>query len=60
MKQNHRWTAAIPMVRLGMLMFPGGFRDGVLCGCSPRVPPRISRDWAFNAGIFFDLEGLFQ
>ena len=59
MKQNHRWTAAIPMVRLGMLMFPGGFETASFAA-APGVPPRISRDWAFNAGIFFDLEGLFQ
>jgi hypothetical protein len=59
MKQNHRWTAAIPVVRLGMLMFPGGFETASFAA-APGVPPRISRDWAFNAGIFFDLEGLFQ
>ena len=59
MKQNHKWAAAIPVVRLGWLMFPGGFETASFAA-APGVPPRISRDWAFNAGIFFDLEGLFQ
>lgn len=59
MKQNHKWAAAIPVVRLGVLMFPGGFETASFAA-APGVPTRISRDWAFNAGVFFDLEGLFQ
>jgi hypothetical protein len=59
MKQSHKWAAAIPVLRVGYLMFPGGFETASFAA-APGVPTRISRDWAFNAGIFFDLEGLFQ
>lgn len=59
MKQNHKWAAAIPVVRLGYLLFPGGFETAAFAA-APGVPPRISRDWAFNVGVFFDLEGLFD
>jgi len=59
MKQNHRWVAAIPVVRVGYLLFPGGFETASFAA-APGVPPRISRDWAFNAAVFFDLEGLFR
>jgi hypothetical protein len=38
MKQNHKWTAAIPVVRLGMLMFPGGFETASFVA-APGVPP---------------------
>jgi hypothetical protein len=59
MKQKHKWAAAIPVVRVGVLMFPAGF-DTASFAAAPDVPARISRDWAFNAGVFFDLEGLFN
>ena len=59
MKQNHKWAAAIPVIRLWYLLFPAGFETASFAA-GPEVPPRISRDWAFNLGLFFDLEGLFN
>jgi hypothetical protein len=58
MKEN-RWAALIPSVRAGYIMFPAGFETARFAA-SPDVPPRISRDWVFNTGVFFDLEGLFR
>ena len=34
MKQNHKWTAAIPVVRLGYLMFPAGFETASFAASS--------------------------
>jgi hypothetical protein len=59
MKQNNKWMAAVPAVRVGYLMFPAGFETASFAA-APGGPPRISRDWALNVGVFFDLEGLFQ
>jgi hypothetical protein len=59
MKQNHKWAAAIPVLRVGVLMFPAGFETASFAAAAG-APTRISRDWAFNAGVFFDLEGLFD
>ena len=59
MKQANPWTALIPVLHVGVLLFPGGFETAQFAA-SPEVPPRISRDWAFSAGVFLDLEGLFK
>ena len=58
MKEN-KWVALVPSVRVGYLMFPSGFETARFAA-APGVAPRISRDWVFNAGVFFDLEGLFR
>lgn len=59
-KQDHdKWTALIPVVRVGYLVFPAGFETASFAAAAG-VPPRISRDWVFNGGVFFDLEGLFK
>ena len=59
MKQKSNWAAAIPVVRVGYVLFPAGFETASFAA-APTVPPRISRDWVFNVGVFFDLEGLFK
>jgi hypothetical protein len=59
MKQQHKWAAAVPRVRVGYLLFPAGFETASFLA-SPTIPPRISRDWVFNVALFFDLEGLFD
>ena len=51
MKKNHKWAAAIPAVRVGYLVFPGGFETASFAA-SPDVPARISRDWVYNVGLF--------
>ena len=58
-KQHVKWAPAIPSVRVGYLLFPAGFETASF-GAAPGVPPRIGRDWVFNVGVFFDLEGLFH
>jgi hypothetical protein len=50
----HRWAAAIPRVRVGLLTFPGGFETASFAA-APSVPERISRDTVLNVGIFVDL-----
>ena len=53
------WVALIPSLRLGYVMFPSGFETANFAA-APHIAPRISRDWVFNAAIYFDLEGLFR
>jgi hypothetical protein len=59
MKKRTKWTALMPVLRAGYLLFPAGFETAKF-NAAAGVPPRISRDWVFNTGIFFDLEGLFR
>ena len=58
MKRRTKWTALVPVLRVGYLLFPAGFETARF-NASPGVAPRISRDWVLNAAVFFDLEGLF-
>jgi len=54
--RNH-WWAAIPNLRFGLIVFPGGFDTNAfgpsLTGDKAR---RIDAEWLKNIGIFFDLE----
>lgn len=59
LKQHNKWAAAIPVFRIGYLLFPSGFETASFAA-APSVPPRIGRDWVLNGGVFFDLEGLFK
>jgi hypothetical protein len=51
------WWAAIPNLRFGLIVFPGGFDTNafgpLLTGDKAR---RIDAEWLKNFGIFFDLE----
>jgi hypothetical protein len=51
------WWAAIPNLRFGLIVFPGGFDANafgpLLTGDKAR---RIDAEWLKNFGIFFDLE----
>jgi hypothetical protein len=58
MKQKG-WAAAIPSLRVAWLNFPAGF-DTASWAAGPGIAPRLSRDWVFNLGIFFDLEPLLR
>ena len=53
------WSAAIPRVRSGYLVFPAGF-DNARFAATADVPARISRDWVYNLAIDFDLSPLLR
>ena len=59
MKQRTKWSALMPVLRAGYLLFPAGFETAKF-NAAPGIPPLISRDWVFTTGVFFDLEGLFK
>ena len=54
---DRKWAAVIPRVRVALLGFPGGFETSRFAAAQ-NVPPRISRDWVLNVGIFANLEAL--
>jgi len=59
MKNKTKWSAAVPVVRVGWLIFPGGFERSQFAPSNP-LPARIARDKPFNLSIAFDLEALLR
>ena len=57
--KEHKWSAAIPVVRAGWVIFPGGFERSQFAPLNP-LPARIARDKPFNLSIAFDLEALLR
>jgi hypothetical protein len=57
--RTETWSAAIPRIRVGYLVFPAGF-DTALFAATADVPPRISRDWVYNLAVDFDLSPLLR
>ena len=55
----NEWAAFLPRVRVGMLVFPGGFETAAFLA-APGVAPRIARDRVWNVGLFVDLEPLMR
>jgi hypothetical protein len=54
-KHRVKWAAAIPVLRVGYVFFPGGFDTAEFGATSPVT---IGPDWVLKIGVFFDLEGL--
>lgn len=59
MKRRTKLSALVPVIRAGFLLFPAGFETAKFHAATG-VAPQIGRDWVFNAGVSFDLEGLFK
>jgi hypothetical protein len=57
--KRSKWSAAVPVVRVGWLVFPGGFERSQFAPVNP-LPARIGRDKPFNLSISFDLEALLR
>jgi hypothetical protein len=58
MKRN-KWSAAVPVLRVSWLVFPGGFERSQFAPLNP-VPARIARDKPISLSISFDLEALLR
>lgn len=56
---NSNPWARIPILRVGVLVFPGGFEPGAFAP-GPGAARRISRDWAKYIGIYTDLDALVE
>jgi hypothetical protein len=57
--RKETWSAAIPRVRVGYLVFPAGFNTALFAATAD-VPPRITRDWVYNLAVDFDLSPLLR
>jgi hypothetical protein len=57
--KEHKWAAAIPVLRFAWLSFPTGFDRAKFVPTNP-LPLRIGRDTPFNFSLSFDLEPLFR
>ena len=57
--KKSKWSAAVPVVRVGWIIFPGGFERSQFAPLNP-LPARIARDKPFNLSIAFDLEALLR
>jgi hypothetical protein len=57
--KKSKWSAAVPVVRVGWIVFPGGFERSQFAPLNP-LPARIARDKPFNLSIAFDLEALLR
>ena len=58
MNEGARWAAAIPRLRVGMLVYSREVLKRRRLPRLPECPPRISRDWVLNVGLFFDIGAL--
>jgi len=57
--REHELAALVPRVRVGMLVYPGGFETSAFAA-APGGPPRISRDRVWNVSVLFDMEPLLK
>ena len=57
--KRSKWSAAVPVVRISWIVFPGGFERSQFAPLNP-LPARIPRDKPFNLSIAFDLEALLR
>jgi hypothetical protein len=57
--KKSKWSAVVPVVRVGWVVFPGGFERSQFAPLNP-LPARIARDKPFNVSVAFDLEALLR
>jgi hypothetical protein len=55
---NWPWWSRVPILRLGLLNFPGGFEPDAFAPSG--AEERISRDWSKAIGIYGDLEPILK